>query len=454
MFSLLLAVMLVVPVGQVLGQVSDDNVSIKKLKKLYGLQDFYFSQLKKSTIPEKVRTKYQKDKITADENAAIAVAKRLKYAERVSLADPTLLEKEKFNLQFREMDLALKSNESPTIYAHEFKSLFFNLGVSFLSVKPYSFPFTISGEKVFGEKFSVGGYIGHFIEKIIVGEKNNTDTNSYYYFVANRENYKHNYINFGLKGSYHFFSPSFFLNVEYFDLYVSAMLGYTAATSTFPFLDNEKDLPYNENGNAVTREQGQGQYKKPNKNGINYGAFVGLKYMYDPHLGFFVEVGYSNTAFATIGISIRILDKNTTMGFGVNPIEFKVKILSSERKKRMSSKSFKGVTEGIEEIRTKKEFIYVMTGTTTSFGAATVLEADLKPKFRKAQVIAIKDGEIISMKKAMKILKKTNMEPIIQPGESEPEPQLDKKKGKDSSAGSGKEKKDKSKKKKKKKKKK
>ncbi|PCH92365.1 MAG: hypothetical protein COB85_08260 [Bacteroidetes bacterium] len=444
--SLLLALMVIAPSSQVHGQKSEGSVSEKDLKKVYRLQDFYSSQLKKSTLPEKVRVKYEKDKITADENAAKAVEKRLKYAERVSLADPTLLEKEKFNLQFREMDLALSANESPTVFAHEFKSLFFNLGVSFLSIKTYSVPFTLSGEKVLGEKFSVGGYLGHFVEKVIVDE-HLTDSN--YYFNANVENYKHNYINIGLKGTYHFFSPTFFLNVEYFDLYVSAMLGYTASTSTFPFLENEKNLPYNSDGNSVDEGKELGQYKEPNKDGINYGVFVGLKYMYDPHLGFFVEAGYSNTAFANIGVSIRILDKNTTVGFGENPIEFKVKIITSTKKKRMSSKSFKGVTEGIEEMRTKKEFIYVMTGTTTSYGAAVVLEAELKPKFRKAEVIAIKEGEIISMKKAMKILKKSNMEPIIEPGGSDSETKPDEKKGKgsDPSLGSG----DKSKKKKKKK---
>ena len=80
---------------------------------------------------------------------------------------------------------------------------------------------------------------------------------------------------------------------------------------------------------------------------------------------------------------------------------------------------------------------------------------DLKKKFRKAEVIAIKDGEIISMKKAMKILKKSNMAPIVEPGsDPEPEPEKEKKKKKEKDEekddNSEKDKKKKSKKKKKK----
>ena len=58
---------------------------------------------------------------------------RLDHAKSVSLTEPALLEQEKFNFQFREMDMALAKNEPPDIFAYEIKSLIFNVGISFLS---------------------------------------------------------------------------------------------------------------------------------------------------------------------------------------------------------------------------------------------------------------------------------------------------------------------------------
>ena len=85
------------------------DVSDKNLFQLYNLEDFYSSQLKKGTIEELLRDSYKAN--LSDVKAEITAIKkhRLDYAKRVSLTEPTLLEQEKFNFQFRDLDVALSA---------------------------------------------------------------------------------------------------------------------------------------------------------------------------------------------------------------------------------------------------------------------------------------------------------------------------------------------------------
>ena len=393
------------------------DVSDKNLFNLYDLEDFYSSQLKKGTIEELLRDSYKANLSEVRTEIAAIKKQRLDYAKRVSLTEPTLLEQEKFNFQFRDLDVALTAKEPPTIYAYEIQSIMINAGVSFLSAGKYSVPFTVSGEKSLNEKLGVGAYLGHFIEKVTVSQEYpGPDSNQY--LAAYLENYKHNYFNVGVLGSYHFFKPDFFLSVKHFDLYAKVHLGYTLSASTFPFLSNESYLPYDEEGNEVIEGQKMGKFLKPTKSGINYGAFGGLRYMYDEYLGFYLEGGYSNTAFLNGGVTIRLMDKKTLGNITEETIEFKVKLVSSEKRKKLTSKSFKG-QKGIEEYIFKKQFYYVLTGENTSYGAATILCAQLKEskKFRKAEVIAIKNSEkLIPLKKAIKALQKNLVKTVTVPG--------------------------------------
>lgn len=375
------------------------DVSDKHLKKLEKLQNFYISQLKKSKIPEKLIMKYQTGLKDVEEEIALIRKERMDYAKKVQKTEPTLLEIETFKVNFRDMDLALTINESPTIYANEIGSWVFNGSVTFLSLEQYNAPITISAEKVLNEKISIGGYMGHFIEKIRI-KRNYIDSNEF--FAANKVNYKHNYFTFGLKGSYHFFHPLFILNPVKFDLYVTAMAGYTIAAATIPFLDNEKYLIKDVDGTET-----DGQYNTPQKKGINYGAFVGLRYMYDDNIGFFVEAGYSNTGYVTGGLTIRFLGKNISSSLEEDIIEFKVQIFSSQRSYKLNHKKFKGLSD-VEVYKDKKMHIYTVTGEATSYGAATILQAELgKKKFKKSVVVALKNGEIIKVKKALKLLRKS-----------------------------------------------
>ena len=198
------------------------DISDLHLSKLYMLQDFYLSELKKGTMTVEMIDEYT-DKLKKTESKIDKIKKkRLENARKVRKTDPTELEQEKLNNQFRELDLAIAAESPPMVNAYELQSIFFNAGVSFLSINTYSAPFTVSGEKAFNRNFSAGGYFGHFIEKVR-DKTDHLDSNKY--FSSNKSNYKHNYYNFGIKGSYHYFNPSFILKPRHFDLYATVMLG-------------------------------------------------------------------------------------------------------------------------------------------------------------------------------------------------------------------------------------
>lgn len=384
------------------------DISNKHLDKLNGLQDFYRSELKKGTLTDEMVEEYRA--VLKDIEAEIdeIKEKRLENARKVRNTDPAELEQEKLNNQFRELDLSIADESPPMVNAYELQSLFFNAGVSFLSLETYSAPFTISGEKAFNRNFSVGGYFGHFIEKV----RDKTDyLDSNQYFASNKSNYKHTYYNFGIKGSYHYFNPSFILSPRLFDLYASVMLGYSITTAPHPFLNNEEYLPYDAEGDYQEPGQGKNAFLEPEKNGLNFGAFVGLRYMYDNNLGFYIEGGYSNTAFASIGATFRILDKRTGAS-PINPEEekifFNVQLFTSEKPKKPDSKSFKGL-EGAKELKYKKEYIYYVSPEENTYEGAAVLQNDLN-KFKRSEVIAIKNGKVIKLEKALKELG-TNSEP-------------------------------------------
>ena len=391
--------------------VSAQDISDKALNKKQNLEDFYRSELRKGTLADERRADYTKKLEELRTEIKDIREQRMRNAERQKDTDPTLVEAEKFDVQFREIDIALVDSAPPMILANEPKSLIFNAGVSFLSLKTYSAPFTISAEKVLSEKISVGGYFGHLLEKII-DSTNYLDSNAF--FTANKANYKHTYLNFGVKASYHFFKPTFVLPPTKFDPYITAMLGYTIKTGTHPFLKNEEFLPYDADNNTVDPGDGKSAFLHPEKSGLNFGVFGGLRYMHDDHLGFFVEAGYANTAFATIGATVRFLDKSTAAGKESQVVHFKVKIVSSERKKKEESKSFKGRTD-MEEYETKDGFIYVLTGKSTSFEDATDLQVELSGgDFRRAEVVAIKMGRVIKLSKGKKLMGIVVEEPEVE----------------------------------------
>ena len=386
------------------------DISNQHLGKLQMLQEFYLSELKKGTMTTEMIDEYTDELAKTESEIEEIKNKRLENARKVRKTDPAELEQEELSNHFRELDLAIAAANPPMINAYELQSIFFNAGVSFLSINTYSAPFTVSGEKAFNRNFSAGGYFGHFIEKVR-DKADHLDSNQY--FSSNKSNYKHTYYNFGIKGTYHYFNPSFILNPRQFDLYATVMLGYSIATAPHPFLENEEYLPYDAKGNYREPGQGKSAFLDPEKKGINYGAFVGMRYMYDNNLGFFVEGGYSNTAFATLGVTIRFLDKRTgasSANAEDEKIYFKVKLFSSEKPKAPTSKSFKG-KQGVEELRYKKEYIYYLSPEENTYEAAAILQNKLySTKFRKAEVIAIKKGALIKMEKALKELG-TNNEP-------------------------------------------
>ncbi|MBL4734918.1 MAG: hypothetical protein JKY18_06205, partial [Flavobacteriales bacterium] len=186
----------------------------KLLKRKENLQDFYRSELRKGTLSDERRTEYTASLEELNAEIKKIRAQRIRDAMKLKDTDPSALEAELLNQSFREMDIALLDSAPPMILANEPKSLIFNAGISFLSIDKYSAPFTLSAEKVMSEKLSVGGYFGHFLEKV-VNDSLLLDSNEF--FNSNKANYKHTYLNFGVKASYHFFKPTFILSPTKFD---------------------------------------------------------------------------------------------------------------------------------------------------------------------------------------------------------------------------------------------
>ena len=410
-------------------QAHAQDVSDKNLHKKQQLEDFYRSELRKGSLSDERSANYTSKLEEVRLEIKEIRAQRMRNAEQQKDTDPTLLEAEKYDIQFREIDIALADSAPPKLLANEPKSIMFNAGISFLSMRTYSAPFTISAEKVLSEKISVGGYFGHFLEKVI-DSTHYLDSNAF--FTSNKANYKHTYLNFGVKASYHFFNPTFFLPPTKFDPYVTAILGYTIKTGTHPFLSNEEFLPYDADNNTVNPGEGNSAFLNPKKSGLNYGIFGGLRYMHDDYLGFFLEAGYANTAFATIGATIRFPDKSTSAGKDAQIVHFKVKIVSSTRKKKTTSKTFKGRTD-MEEYETKDGFIYLLTGKSTSYDDAMDLQIELSGgEFKRAEVVAIKMGQLIKLSKGKKLMGIVDEEPELEedPFEKEEEEKEKKKKQK------------------------
>ncbi|MBI2969019.1 MAG: hypothetical protein HYY40_14550 [Bacteroidetes bacterium] len=364
--------------------------SNKNLKRLYKWQDFYINQSKKSYIPEKYSVKYSSCLGEVEQNIRAVRSKRLELAQN----NTAQAEKEKFSFQFRDMDVDVSRLESPVYYAYEFSSWVFNLGISLLDLKKYSTPVVFTAEKIFTERLSGGLFLGYFNEKFRQYTNYPVDNN---YFTSNKWNYKYNDGFIGARGSFHLLNPVSKLSFRKFDIYVTGLAGFNIVSNTIPFFDNEKYLDF-------------GKYDEARKKGIVYGGFGGIRYMYDDMLGFYFEGGYANTAFASAGLTLRLLNKQDAAS-RMDAIVFKVKLLSSSRPLALTDPKLKGLT-GVELYPDKNGFIYTTGNEPTLNGAEAVKESMIKFGFKKAEIVAFKNDEMISVKKAAKIQKKIEKETL------------------------------------------
>jgi hypothetical protein len=246
----------------------------KRYEKLIDDQIYYGSEIRKEYLPEKFKIDYknklQRTQVQID-SMKLAV-------------NPGLPAERKPELLKMDDRAELASMMPPVVYAHEIGSMVYGLGVSFIGPN-YSFPIILSGEKTLNKKFSFGGYLGYFRENIL--EQGPPKNNSVYSF--NTVNYSYSYYCFGAKGSYHLLNPESFLKLPgldrmVYDLYTTASIGYNIASSPLAAIDNEN-------------------YKAPQKNGLNYGLSLGMRYMFDDNFGVFAEAGYSRIGFVTAGLS-------------------------------------------------------------------------------------------------------------------------------------------------------
>lgn len=287
------------------------DTSLKQLTKLYELKAYYINQAAKEHISPALKQEYNNKVESVDKDIQqYYINKRNLIVQSGNKAE---LEKFRRDSTQREDDLALSRENKPAVYAYEVGSHLFGMYVSLLTPqKKYSPPVSIFYEKSLTKNISVGGFISHFIEKDIISLPMQRDNK---YFKLSTENYKYKYWILGLKGSYHFVNPEaplFGLNPMNWDLYVTALAGFSMASDVKPVLEN-------------------GMYLlPPTKDGINAGAFAGARYMYDERLGFFAEAGFANTSFVNIGVNYKF--------FKINKPAF----MKKKEKKKSSSNSKSG----------------------------------------------------------------------------------------------------------------
>lgn len=264
------------------------DTSEAHLDKLVNVYEYYFFQNQLEGLPEKKKQAY---------------AAKLNDLEKRILQIENGRADSEWHEGRTKLDSAIIKNiitllpESKPVYAHEQKSMLINLGTSFAGFS-YFQPVYISFEKsCLGDKVSLGAYTGFFTEKRNSASSDNYEEHTSYTFT--KQIYRYNYLSVGLKGSYHLLNIeplNFGLNPKVFDLYATAVVGYSLA-----FL--KADLA----NNTVPYEAAQ-------KEGINYGAMLGVRFFYDDNLNLFAEAGYSRIAYLNLGIGYRFLpaskDKN------------------------------------------------------------------------------------------------------------------------------------------------
>jgi hypothetical protein len=246
------------------------DTSNRKIRKLTNLKIYYSAQLKKSYVRESKKEKYTKRLQTINND----LGKILILKEETDLL---------------ELDMFLSDAEEKIIYAQEIKSNAFCLGASYVDENNMLSGF-LSGERFLSERLSMGLYLGYYRERIFQYDS----TSRYAHVDIYSDNYKYDHYQGGAIVNFHFFSassPLFRLNPTKFDFYLKGVAGYSLVSSPSPFIET-------------------GDYRwESERAGVNLGGFLGLKYLMDDHVGFFVEGGYSNNGVLNAGIFIRQLPK-------------------------------------------------------------------------------------------------------------------------------------------------
>lgn len=297
------------------------DTSAKALTKLYELKFYYINQLAKDYIPASEKKSFERKIENVDKDIKkFYENKRAVLVQSGKAAELTKMQKDS---TMRENDIELSRENKPSVYAYELGSSLVGMYVSYIDQQTYSPPVSVFYERAIHKKIGIGGFVGYFTEKNILSKAFLTDNN---YYKISWQNYKYQYYTFGAQASFHFLDPEkpfLGLNVYTFDLYAKGMIGYTIVTDPKPALKN-------------------GMYDhEPTKDGINAGAMIGARYMYDEHLGFFAEGGYTNTSFVNIGANYRFFTSS-----GSEP---------EEKPSKSKGKSSKGKSSSKKKTQAKKK---------------------------------------------------------------------------------------------------
>lgn len=264
--------MLFIPVR--ISAATNTDTSETFLNRTIDIYEYYFFQSKNPVLSNAQKKKYAQKMLRLEKKILLIESERSGQK-----ADPEEVLK---NI------IALFPESKPT-GAYEPKSSWLSFGSSFSGFS-YFRPLQVSFESSLGNKISLGGFTGFFTE--VKFDMESTKKHPSYTFT--KELYKYNYLDFGVRGSYHILNLEplrLRLNSKIYDLYVTGFLGYNLAFLK-PHLDNPT-VPYDD----------------PQKQGINAGAMLGLRFFPDDHFNIYGEAGYSRIAYVNIGFGYRFLPR-------------------------------------------------------------------------------------------------------------------------------------------------
>lgn len=279
----LFVVLLIATSSYVVAQNLSNN-NDANLYRLYDLQDYYLAQIKKDYISDTLKYGYRLKLADIEKEIKVQYDDNLKRIQNAPNSNQ-LIQEEKKKQDYRVVDLEMKEEADPIVYANEINSWNIYGGIGFGGIH-YSMPVSLGVERVFSEKISGGILVQRLAENIKVKEYDDSLTS----YTVYTSSYKYYYTSFNAKLSYHITIPS--VDFEYFDFYASAIVGYNLTAKSQNSVEPD----------AVANAS---------RAGINFGVMGGVKYMLDENFGLYAELGYSRNNYFSVGMVYRIVPPAT-----------------------------------------------------------------------------------------------------------------------------------------------
>ena len=223
------------------------------------------------------------------------------FKDKIEDEKTSQYKKDKYQIKLDRLQIAIDEYNSKLITydAYHVGSVTYNLGASYLGNK-YTIPVLFYGEKALYPVLSIGGYFRYFMEsnrnftlaEDIVSLDTTLSGEVPQGWAGHDDGNRFKYASFGVRASYHLYKILKY-NTKKWDLYGSAILGYTMSSKPkefFSLLNNIDDF-------------------EPSKRGFNGGLVIGVRYFMDNNMGFFLEIGYERISLVSAGFSYRFFNE-------------------------------------------------------------------------------------------------------------------------------------------------